>query len=347
MTVTVAAVTGPGSPAPPFLPVEGARAPQPLLGAALAALPAARGCVALLLPPAPRLGAGPARWRMAEAILRDAAAIGGGALLRSAAGGTLLLGASPAAAARAAAALGSLAGVAQPLPLWRLPEEAEAVLAWAAAQAPAPAPQPAPALPVTGLHQALDGLAAEAVLQADALVAPSGALRGRRLRLLRPAVAAALGPLAQDPDLLAHAEDRLAARLLPGLAAWARDLPGLRLIPLPGDRLPAPALRPGATGVLPLAALAAPDFPDRRQELAGRGWGVALDGLDAASLGLLDLQRLPADLLLLRWSPGLAAPGPAAALRALDPARLILAGGRDAAARDFAAASGMLLARPA
>ena len=75
MTVTVAAVTAsaalPGQLQP--LPGRGA-APAPLLAAVLAALPAARGRAALLLPPRDRFGLGPARWRMAVAILQDAAA---------------------------------------------------------------------------------------------------------------------------------------------------------------------------------------------------------------------------------------------------------------------------------
>ena len=111
--------------------------------------------------------------------------------------------------------------------------------------------------------------------------------RGRRLRLSRPALAAALGPLAADADLLAHAADRLAARLLPALAAWARDLPGWRLLPLPRRGLPPPGAVPGLFGVLPLAAAADPGLAELRQALAARGWGLALEGLDAAALALV------------------------------------------------------------
>lgn len=185
------------------------------------------------------------------------------------------------------------------------------------------------------------------MLLADALLSPAGEARGRRLRLSRAAIAAGIGPRAADPDLLAHAEDRMAARLLPGLAAWAGGLPGLRLVPLPRDRLPSAAARPGAAGVLPLAAAATPEFPALRRHLADLGWGVALRGLDAAVLALVEPHRLPADLLLVRWSPALVAPGTADVLRRMDPARVVLTGGGEPAARDFAAALGFLRAVPA
>lgn len=350
MTVTVAAVTGLAPAALAGIPGSdgAARPPRRMLDAVLASLPAARGRAALLLPPLPRLAATPARWRLADAILEDAAAAGGGILLRAAAEGTLLLGASPSAAQKAAAALGSLAGTAAPLPVWFLPRDTEAVLAWAAAAAPAVPAAASPAPGVAGLQAALDRLSADAVLRGDVLLPPEGPVAGRRLRLSRRAVAAALGPLAADPDLLAHAMDRMAARLLPGMAGWAGDLAGLRLVPLPRDRLPAPAHRPGAVAVLPLPALAGTDPAGLAGRLQERGWDLGLAGLDAATLRLLDPVRLPASLLLLRWTPELAGPGMAGLLRALCPTvRLVLTGARDAAGRDFAREAGLLLTRPA
>ncbi|MDO9708736.1 hypothetical protein [Paracraurococcus lichenis] len=331
----------------PPRPEGGARAPRRLLDAALASLPAARGRAALLLPPAPRLVATPARWRLAEAVLEDAAATGGGTLLRSAGGGTLLLGASPSAARRAAEALGRLMEEAGGLPVWHLPQETEAVLTWAALEAPAPIPMPPPPAPVAGLHPALDGLTADAVLRADLLLPPEGPAAGRRLRLSRSAIAAAIGPAAADPDLLAHAGERMAARLLPGLAAWACDLPGLRLIPVSRDRLPAPARQPGAVAVLPLAVLVDPGLAGLRRRLAERGWGLGFAGLEAGTLRVLDPRRLAADLLLLRWSPALAEGAPAAALRALGPGRVVLTGTGEGPGTAFAREAGLLLARPA
>jgi hypothetical protein len=208
MTVTVAAVTHATAPVALHAPGT-ARLPLPLLPVVQAALPAAHGRAALLPPRRPRCDATPARWRMAEAILRDAAAIGGGALFRTVAGGTLLLGASAAAAVRAAAGLGLLAGDAAPLPVWRLPRDTGPLLAWAATESLATQAEPAapvlslgpsltpsvvPPLPLADLHPALDRLPAEAVLRAEALATPDGAALGRRLRLSRRATAAAIWP---------------------------------------------------------------------------------------------------------------------------------------------------------
>ncbi|TCZ64025.1 hypothetical protein [Roseicella aquatilis] len=337
MTVTVAAVTG-AAPGP-------AMPPRPLLAAVLATLPGAAGRAALLLPEAPRLRAG-ARRRMAEAILEEAAATGGGLLLR-AAEGTLLLGTSPATARRAAGALGPLAQAEDAPAVWRLPQDAPRILAWATEASPAPAIARAAAPDPGGLPAALDALPPEAVLRAERLTDPAGAPRGRRLRLSHHAIAAALGPLAADPDLLAHAEDRLAARLLPGLGAWAAAGPGLRLVPVARRGPPPPTAAPGAVAVLPLAAAADPGFPALRERLTGRGWDIALAGLEAACLALLDPARLPAGLLLLRWSPALAAPDATAALRALGPGRLVLEGAGDPACLAAAQAAGALLARGA
>lgn len=343
MTMTMTAGgTGIALAALPPAGLLGLRQVPTLHAAVLAALPAAQGRAALLLPDHPRLRAGLPRRRMAEAILRDAAAMGGGSLLR-AAGGTLLLGVSEATGRRAAAALGTLLGVEAPLPVWRLPRDADAVLAWAAAEVPAPdlLPPPVPPSPAS-LHAALEALSAEAVLRAETIRDAAGERHGQRLRLSRRSLAAAIGPLAADPDLLAQAMERMAARLRPGLAAWACDLPGLRLVPLARDALPVPALRPGAVGVLPLAAAAGPDFTGFQARLAERGWAVALEGLEAATLALADPAALPAAHLLLRWSPALAAPELTERLRAIGPARLMLEAGADPAALAFARAGGLL-----
>jgi hypothetical protein len=376
----IAPAARPPAPLPPAGLLALRQAPA-LHAAVLAALPAAQGRAALLLPDHPRLRAtalrgpvgtetrcsvlmpeqslasgppgspticsSPPRRRMAEAILRDAAAMGGGTLLR-AAGGTLLLGASEATARRAAAALGTVLGAAAPLPVWRLPRDADAVLAWAAGEVPAPdlPPPPVPASPAA-LHAALEGLSAETVLRAETIRDAAGGRHGQRLRLSRRSLAVAIGPLAADPDLLAQAMERMAARLRPGLAAWACDLPGLRLVPLARDALPAPALRPGAVGVLPLAAAAGPDFAGFQAGLAERGWAVALEGLEAATLALIDPAALPAAHLLLRWSPALAAPELTERLRAIGPARLVLEAGTDPAALAFARAGGLLRTGPA
>jgi hypothetical protein len=330
-------------PAPP--PMAGL---LPLLSQAL---PGAEGRVALRLSPAGRLAGPPARRRLARALLQDAAEIGGGAVYDTAAGELLLLGAMPAAARRAAAALVRLAGPEAPAPtIWTLPGDAAALLAWAAgAQLAGPEAVAAPPVEgLAGLEGRLDSLPADKVLRHRHVIRPGAAVpgRGRRLRLSRPALAALLGPLAADDDLMAHAAARLARRLLPGLAAWARDLPGWRLLPLPTGVLPPPAAVPGLFGVLPLTAAADPGLPAHREALAARGWGLALDGLDAAGLGLVAPAGLPADLLLLRWSPALEDRAAMAALRGVVAERLVVTG-CDEAALAWAAQIGALATGPA
>jgi hypothetical protein len=316
------------------------------------ALPGAEGRVALRLCPAGSLAGPPARRRLARALLQDAAEIGGGAVFDTAAGEMLLLGAMPAAARRAAAALARLAGPEAPAPtLWTLPADVAALLAWAAgAQLAAPeAAAPPPAEGLAGLEGRLDSLPADAVLRHRHVIRPGAAVpgRGRRLRLSRPALAAVLGPLAADEDLMAHAAERLARRLMPGLAAWARDLPGWRLLPLPVGVLPPPAAVPGLFGVLPLTAAADPGLPAQREALAARGWGLALEGLEAAGLGFLAPAGLPADLLLLRWSPALEERAALAALRGMAAGRLVVTGCDGAHALAWAARLGAMATGPA
>ncbi|SDD18325.1 hypothetical protein SAMN04487779_100592 [Belnapia rosea] len=344
-------VTGPrpaGFPAPSSASPPAAGL-MPLLRQAL---PGAEGRVALRLRPAGRLAGPPPRRRLARALLQDAAETGGGAVFDTTSGEMLLLGAMPGAARRAAAALATLAGPdMQPATLWTLPQDAKALLAWAAtAQLAGPEPTIlAPAEGLAGLEARLDALPADRVLRHRHLIRPGAAVpgRGRRLRLSRPALATMLGPLAADPDLMAHAADRLAARLLPGLALWARDLPGRRLLPLPRGVLPPPTALPGLIGVLPLAAAADPALPAWREALAARGWDLALEGLDAAALALLTAGGLPADLLLLRWSPALEDRAGLAALRGLPPERLVLTGCDGPAALALAARLGAFATGPA
>ena len=79
----------------------------------------------------------------------------------------------------------------------------------------------------------------------------------------------------------------------------------------------------------------------RRATLRRAGWGLAVRGLDAAALALLAPDALPADLLLLRWSPDMAGRAVAAALRRIDPARFVLTGCDGAAALEWGVAIGV------
>jgi hypothetical protein len=313
----------------------------PLLPAIRQAMPVVAGRVALRLLPEGRLAGPPLRRRLVRALLEEAAESGGGAVFETTTGEMLLFGAM-------AAALAALAPEAPPPRLWSLPKDAVPLLGWAATARIAP---PAPAAPppsagLAALDARLDALPADRVLCHRGIVRPGAAVpgRGRRLRLSRTALMAELGPLAADPDVLAHAADRLAGRLLPALAAWARNLAGWRLLPMAHRSLPPPAVVPGLFGVLPLAAAADPALAGRRRAMADRGWGLALEGLDVEALALIHPAGLPADLVLLRWSPALEDPAALAALRDLPPERLMVTGCDRPAALAWAARLGVAAA---
>ncbi|MDB5375138.1 MAG: hypothetical protein JWP04_3780, partial [Belnapia sp.] len=251
-------VTAPRRPAFPGRMDASSPPPPPapaLLPVVVQALPGAAGRLALRLRPEGRLAAFPARLRLIRALLQDAAATGGGAVFETTAGELLLLGVMAGAGRRAAALLAGLAPDAPPPELFLLPQDAGPLLTWAATAliaAPEVLP-PRPSEGLAGLDARLEALPVDRVLRHRIVLRPGAAVpeRGRRLRLSRVALATALGPLAADADLLAYAADRLTLRLLPALTAWARDVPGWRLLPLPRRGLPSPNAVPGLFGVLP------------------------------------------------------------------------------------------------
>jgi len=331
--------------------------PAPLAPVLRRMLPGGLGRAALCVAPGGRLDGPPQRRRMARTLLQEVAEQGGGQVFETLDGGLLLFGGTARATLRAAQLLGRLAGTPPPLP-WLLPRDAAMLMTWAETAMLAPPAAPAGLAPATpglaGLDARLEALAPEKLLRSRKLrrptTEPEPATAGLRLRICRRGLAAELGTLAADPDLLRHAEDRLAARLLPALAAWAREFSGLWLLPLPrgGPQMPAgadpsaalPTGRPGLFGVLPFAALADASFAAGRQAMARRGWGLALEGPPPAALPLLDLGTLPAELLLLRWHPALTERAAMAALRRINPARLLLTAADGAEAVEFAARLG-------
>ena len=203
-------------------------------------------------------------------------------------------------------------------------------------------PSPPPAAGAAGLDALLDALApAAAVVERRpvARLAPGRepAVAAERFVVSRSRLAARLGPaVGGDEDLLRHAADRVAARLLPGSVLSAVPARVPVLLPLPLRPFPARAPRSGLIGMLPLAVAACggPSLAERRAGLAALGWRFGIGGLDAAALRFVDLAALgaAADLLLLRWSPALARGGDA--LRGADPQALVLTGcdGADAVA---------------
>jgi hypothetical protein len=251
------------------------------------------------------------RRRVVKLLLQNAVQAAGGQIFDIAGGEMLLLGAPQPLAEQTAAMLARLAASSSPTTeLWQLPEEASRLLAWAEAAELQPASMPAPsARSLAGLDSLLARLQPEAVVRRQAILrlGAAMALPGRLLAISVAALAAELGPLAEDPDLRRHAEEVVASRLLPLLAApGPLNPPGALLVPVPLDTLPGPAPRPGLVSVLPLQAAAGPDaLAARRATLAERGWGLAVAGLDAAALRLVALDAIPADWLLLNWSPGL------------------------------------------
>lgn len=219
---------------------------------------------------------------------------------------------------------------------------------------PGNAPSPAAA---AGLDARVDALPLPAVVERHPVLrlAPGRepAVAAERLVVSWRALAAELGvPADGDVDLLRHAVDRVAERLFrrsldsgaaePPLADLPARVPVL--LPLPVRPIAAPAPRPGLVGVLPLSAAAAvPGLPlaARRAGLAALGWRLGVDELDAAALRFVAPAALGADLMLLRWSPGLA--DRRDALRGADPQALVLTGCDAAEALEWGLGAGLLL----
>jgi hypothetical protein len=278
--------------------------------------------------------------RVALSVLEDAGRARGGTLIETATGDLLLTEADAPDAARAEAALLRLFGTAPER--FDLPGGVPVLLDL---PAPVPAlPRPPPAPPPAGIEARADAAPLPALLRREGVlhIATGHPRRLALLRLRLPAAALArhLGPAAEDRDLLHHALDRLRARL-PGLLAdpaGREALLGLAapvplLLDLPAALLPDPPPiegdPPGAAALIATLSLPealTPGLAARRAALHHAGWGLATRGIDAAALALLAPEALPTDLLLLDWSPDLSGRTATAALRRIDPARLVLEG---------------------
>lgn len=301
--------------------IEPARTPPsspPLVHALRHALRAPAGRVVLRVEEA-----APHRRRVARALLQEGALAAGGQVLEDPAGALLLVGAEPQRAGRLRELVERLIGGAGTM-MFSLERDGAALLAHAEGGAP---PRPAADGPgLAGLDASLAALPLEGAI-ARRIGRRAGDSRPAFLRLApdRVALAGALGLLGADPDLLDHATQRIARRLLAALADPTALL-GL-LGPHRPRRLhlPLPDTAGGATGAaplvatLPVAAIAEPGFSARVAGLEAAGIGLELDGL-AEALPLLDPAALP-DAALLRLTRD---PGPM--LASLDPARLVLAG---------------------
>lgn len=309
------------------------------------------------------------RRRVARALLLEGALAAGGTVTEGHGGDLLLVGAEAARAERLRLLLDRLLGGGAPgavhAGLWSLERDAPALLDYAAGRDGLAEPIAASAGPeLAGLDDWLKRLALEGVVArqvgwrlAEGQAAPRPAFL--RLDVARDALARKMGVLGQDRDLVEHAARAIAGRLLRAIGDPAQ------CGPLIGDRLPGPLhlpVPPAALtgrdggrrgGAMLVAAVTLEEAADpralaaRRAVLAGMGWLLEVDGLTAEALGLLAPDDLPADLLRLHWSEALLAPACYAALRRVDPARLTLAGVRDADALAWARSLGVTRIEPA
>jgi hypothetical protein len=251
----------PGTIAPPGSPT----APQPLGGALQHALRDPRGRVVL-----PVEDAAPHLRKLARAALQEGALAAGGQVLDGPGGEVWLVGAEASRAPRLLDLLDRLIAPAA-AQILALERDAPRLLAYAAGSAPPP-PSPTTDGPeLGGLDDVLATLPLPALLrrpQGWPVAAPGKRPAFVRLEPDRPRLAAALGALGQDYDLLYHTATRLAARVLAAIANPA-ELRGL-IGPFAAPRLHMPmplGPRPRATqplppgllvATIPLAALAEP-----------------------------------------------------------------------------------------
>lgn len=328
-----------------------AAAQQPGPEAVRRALRGPPGRLALLLP-APK---DPARHRVAVTLLAEAGQARGGSVLETAEGDLLLTEATAPEAERVAGILARLMG--GPPRRLDLARDEAVLLAL-----PEPAPVrvgPTPLLAPAGIEALADAAPLPSLLRREGVlhIAPGAPRRLAllRLRLNRAAAAAVLGPLAADADLARHLRERLRARVLAKLAdptlreaLLGQTPPVPLLIDLPAPLLPDPrpgeGEAPGAPAliaVLSVAEAMADGLAARRAALHHAGWGLAVRGLNAASLAMLVPEALPADLLLLRWSPELGGRAATGALRRINPACLVLTGCGGAPALEWGLAMGV------
>ncbi len=279
--------------------------------------------------------------RRAGLALLDEACGAGGAVLALPDGDLLLTEAAPAAAARCAAVLEALfrPHLQQPVQRLRLPLDPGTAM-----QASLARSEPSPLPPAGGLEAALARLDPPWVVRRETVLrlapgrAPAVAMR--RLAIAETQLASRLGAAGQDGDLLRHACDRLAAGLLAALGDLSRRVALLGsgpwvplLLPLPLAALPEAdggATEPGEPVVIAClspAGIVEGGLPEaRRVALRAQGWEIAVGPVAAPALAWLALDRLGAGRILLQWSPALAERSAAAALRRVDPARLVLLG---------------------
>jgi len=278
------------------------------------------------------------------ALLEDAAArSGGGDTLDRGTGDLLLIGASPNFARQVADRIDAI-GALPPVERHELPAAIETLLDWATEATP-----PAPTRPgdPAALDDRLAAVPPARLLQTRPILRRNAGTThqvAQRLEVDCAALATVLGDLAEDPDMVAHAEHRLAvwavAQPDPTVFGATADLPLLLPLPLYGG-----PVEPGNGPRVGLASLTAAALPmelaARRAALAALGWGLAVGPIEAPALAMIEPAAVAADLFLLQWSAALDGRAAATAVRRFDPRAVVLCGCDTPAALDWGRALGI------
>lgn len=315
---------------------------------------------ALRVAPGPDTGA----QRIIFALLRDVAQLKGGVILELGAGDWLLSEAPVPEAEGLAMLIGKLLseGKVQLLPL----PQNKAFLAGLLEATSQPRLLDLPPwerVSPLGLESRLSQINLDAVLSRRSYVAftEAGALwlRLQRIAIDHAALPQALGPFAEDPFLLRHAGATLGKVLLEALgqdnrrAALMGGAPAAPLlIDMPPALMPAPASaeseqRDAAATTALYATLALHEvisldgLASLRDGLKREAWGIAVSGLTAEALSLVNVQALPADWIILEWSTELDEKTSLKLLGQLDPHRIILDGCDSQAAIAFGLSLGI------
>ncbi|MCA3278063.1 MAG: hypothetical protein ING10_02220 [Roseomonas sp.] len=311
-------------------------------------------------------GMRPEAQRLVFALLREAVDVKGGSLVEIAPHDWLLTELPNFEAGRLQTLLGQILGEAAvqllPLPSSKL----MLITLLNAARLPQFLEMP-PAEPVSplGLDARLDRLNLAQIFRRHSIVGIADTrlpkLVFQRLGLDQTALKRHLGRLSEDRASLRHAQSVLQKRVLEALGdeGTRKSLTGggpiaPLLLDLPPDLLPempdsaeddADAnAGPGLYATLALQdAVSVGNLAVRRKALRQGAWGIAIAGLSASALTLIDPDALPADWLILDWSPALDDTQVLKALRRLDEARLILNGCDEEAALSWGLSQGIHL----
>jgi hypothetical protein len=311
-------------------------------------------------------GTRPEAQRLVFALLREAVDVKGGSLVEIAPHDWLLTELPSFEAGKLQALLGQILGEAAvqllPLPSSKL----MLITLLNAARLPQFLEVP-PAEPVSplGLDARLDRLNLSQVFRRQSIVGITDSrlpkLVFQRLGLDQTALKRHLGRLSEDRALLRHAQSLLQKRVLEALGdeGTRKSLMGggpiaPLLLDLPRELLPEmpdavedeadPAAGPGLYATLALQdAISIGNLAARRKALRQGAWGIAIAGLSASALSLIEPEALPADWLILDWSPALEDSQVLRALRRLDEARLILDGCDGEAALSWGLSQGVHL----